>query len=619
MKVGEEINTRRARRGRLPAGTAWKLGLQSYLRHPVRAAVSALLSAIAFTLVGVSATIGRGDIAETEFRIMRENGVQSAVLKSDAGTGVAMRWTEAERALVRSELGGPVFPVVSGDCSVDNLNEGDSVYTSAQPVGFTSAEEAEGAFSVSGALPAREGEIGVTRFLAEIFAENGLETEAGTEYFDSPEALIGAPLVVNGETFRITAVIDTGFSGGQYAPLKETGEGELPEYAEQLASRFATELSFSAHALLFLPDLSALADEDSIVPEYASLSLGDSFRKELLKIEKDTGKVPVVRVSDGATGAILPASVLPALFGEIPAEGELSGTYETLGEAFSAMFAEYFSERAEEYYALAASEGYTGTPEEYAEGVLSGITPEYGPGRGEMYFDFYGEYSSDFPLSEGDRCAVSEKRSEKEYVFPIAGFYPDETGFSILLSPQFYEEVYREIGGVYDFLAAGTAVGERAAVGYLGGKTVGNFTFSLFNYVKEELDSQAELFGSIAKGAAVLSGIFGVFAVLLYVNFMMQSVRDRYSSVAVLRALGCGRGGVFGIFARECCVFGSGVLALSGLGMAAAIAAADTVLLAADGAVFALLAAGIALISLCAGGLSALSLKDEKLLEFMRE
>lgn len=618
MKVGEEINTRRTRRGRLPAGTAWKLGLQSYLRHPVRAAVSALLSAIAFTLVGVSATIGRGDIAETEFRIMRENGVQSAVLKSDAGTGVAMRWTEAERALVRSELGVPVFPVVSGDCSVDNLNEGDSVYTSAQPVGFTSAEEAEGAFSVSGALPAREGEIGVTCFLAEIFAENGLDTEEGTEYFDSPEALIGAPLVVNGETFRITAVIDTGFSGGQYAPLKETGEEALPEASEQLASRFATEISFSAHALLFLPDLSALADEDSIAPEYASLSLGDNFRKELLKIEKDTGEVPVVRVSD-ETGAILPASVLPALLGKIPAEGDLSGIYETLGEAFSAMFAEYFSERAEEYYALAAAEGYTGTPGEYAEGVLGGITPEYGPGRGEMYFDFYAEYSADFPLSEGGRCAVSEKRSEKEYVFPIAGFYPDETGFSILLSPQVYEEVYREIGGVYDFLAAGTAVGERAAVGYLGGKTVGNFTFSLFNYVKEELDSQAELFGSIAKGAAVLSGIFGVFAVLLYVNFMMQSVRDRYSSVAVLRALGCGRGGVFGIFARECCVFGLGVLALSGLGMAAAIAAADTVLLAADGAVFALLAAGIALISLCAGGLSALSLKDEKLLEFMRE
>lgn len=45
----------------------------------------------------------------------------------------------------------------------------------------------------------------------------------------------------------------------------------MPEYAEQLASRFATELSFSAHALLFLPDLSALADEDSIAPEYASL------------------------------------------------------------------------------------------------------------------------------------------------------------------------------------------------------------------------------------------------------------------------------------------------------------------------------------------------------------
>ena len=618
MKVREETNTRRARRGRLPVGTAWKLGLQSYLRHPVRAAVSALLSAIAFTLVGVSATIGRGDIAKTEFRIMRENGVQSAVLKSDAGTGVAMRWTEAERAFVQSDLGGPVFPVVSGDCSVDNLNEGDSVYTSAQPVGFTSAEEAEGVFSVSGALPAREGEIGVTRFLAEIFAENGLETEERTEYFDSPEALIGAPLVVNGETFRITAVIDTGFSGGQYAPLKETGEEALPEASEQLASRFATEISFSAHALLFLPDLSALADEDSIAPEYASLSLGDNFRKELLKIEKDTGEVPVVRVSD-ETGAILPASVLPALLGKIPAEGDLSGIYETLGEAFSAMFAEYFSERAEEYYALAAAEGYTGTPEEYAEGVLSGITPEYGPGRGEMYFDFYAEYSSDFPLSEGGRCAVSEKRSEKEYVFPIAGFYPDETGFSILLSPQVYEEVYREIGGVYDFLAAGTAVGERAAVGYLGGKTVGNFTFFLFNYVKEELDSQAELFGSIAKGAAVFSGIFGVFAVLLYVNFMMQSVRDRYSSVAVLRALGCGRGGVFGIFARECCVFGLGVLALSGLGMAAAIAAADTVLLAADGAVFALLAAGIALISLCAGGLSALSLKDEKLLEFMRE
>lgn len=263
--------------------------------------------------------------------------------------------------------------------------------------------------------------------------------------------------------------------------------------------------------------------------------MGDSFRKELLKIEKDTGKVPVVRVSDGATGAILPASVLPALFGKIPAEGELSGTYETLGEAFSAMFAEYFSERAEEYYALAASEGYTGTPEEYAEGVLSGITPEYGPGRGEMYFDFYGEYSSDFPLSEGGRCAVSEKGAKRNTFSRLRDFIRTKRDFPSCSPRNSMKKSIGRSGACTIFWPRERRSGKGPRSVIWAEKRSG---FSLFNYVKEELDSQAELFGSIAKGAAVLSGIFGVFAVLLYVNFMMQSVRDRYSSVAV-----CGRWG----------------------------------------------------------------------------
>ena len=124
------------------------------------------------------------------------------------------------------------------------------------------------------------------------------------------------------------------------------------------------------------------------------------------------------------------------------------------------------------------------------------------------------------------------------------------------------------------------------------------------------------MFGRIA---GVLSVAFGSFAVLLYLNFVLQNARDRYATIAVLWALGCGREGVFGIFAASGGLFGAGVLCLSFAGLGAAFAAAGSALFAAGLSSFLLPAAGILLLSAVGSAVPVFFAGEKKFLRLMRE
>lgn len=64
--------------GRLPAGTAMRIGVKNFGKHPFRAAITAILSVIAFVFLGISLTIASIDVEEALLNVLKESGQKNA-------------------------------------------------------------------------------------------------------------------------------------------------------------------------------------------------------------------------------------------------------------------------------------------------------------------------------------------------------------------------------------------------------------------------------------------------------------------------------------------------------------------------------------------------------------
>lgn len=64
--------------GRLPAGTAMRIGVKNFGKHPFRAAITAILSVIAFVFLGISLTIASIDVEEALINVLKESGQKNA-------------------------------------------------------------------------------------------------------------------------------------------------------------------------------------------------------------------------------------------------------------------------------------------------------------------------------------------------------------------------------------------------------------------------------------------------------------------------------------------------------------------------------------------------------------
>lgn len=600
----------------LPSSTAMKIGATSFRNHPVRTVFTLLLSVIAFALSGFAFTAGRMDSAAVTFRLMREQSLSgSAVYKIYDETGGTGRFTEEDAAFIGGRPGLRTIPAVYADIEIGNLAKaGEGIYYSVLPVGFAAAAGADEAFPVQGSLPEGNREVGITRFVAEVLLHNGLIGDAGETV--GAEDLLGAPLVLDGEKYCISAVIDTGFDGERYASLKSGADGGQGT----LAGQFFSEVRQSAHALLFLSGTEEFVRRDEIHTNLASLDFGAS-RPMRTDVLKRAGEERIVGLPGASGDLYLPVSALAELLRGILCDkvydGERCGNLWTL---FQKLFAGYFSENAAEYYRLAAEEGYAGSMDEYTAAVVGGEAVPFGKSLQEIYLDVYEAYVSEFALPEAPECVLTDEVSGRRYSLSAAGFYagkPEEN--EILLSAARFEEIYAEIGGMYDFIAVGAANDRRETTGLLAGKSGNGVTFVMENYLKEAVSGSEETIVRIGEAAGIIAVALTVFSAVLYLNFLGQSTRDKYATIAILRALGCGKRGVLKIFSCICGIFGGAVFVLSCLGLTAAIALADTALLAPDGVVFAVTALEIAAFSAVGSAVPAWASTDKKLLKLIAE
>ena len=207
--------------GRLPAGTAMRIGVKNFGKHPFRAAITAILSVIAFVFLGISLTIASIDVEEALLNVLKESGQKNAKViayeyyeTNETGSGV---WIEEflggdgnrnskkrgltleEVKMVEEETGANISPVYL--VRVDPMFEGFRVAATIEQINeavknnpgycfkfyfegylLMNEEECEAqGFQVEGRLPQTPDEAAINGCCFNELALAGLISESGEE------------------------------------------------------------------------------------------------------------------------------------------------------------------------------------------------------------------------------------------------------------------------------------------------------------------------------------------------------------------------------------------------------------------------------------------------------
>ncbi len=101
----------------------------------------------------------------------------------------------------------------------------------------------------------------------------------------------------------------------------------------------------------------------------------------------------------------------------------------------------------------------------------------------------------------------------------------------------------------------------RAVTAYLRS----NDRFRVYNATVQNAEKYTEQIKRIGTWSGVLAAVFGVFATLLLLNFLLQSFTDRYRSLGILKANGANTAGLFKVFFCEAAVISGIVFILSSI------------------------------------------------------
>ena len=223
------------RKADLSFKTAFKIGSSNLRHHPIRLCLTLILSVIAFTLFGMSFTL----ITRTEERAVIDcvydvGSDGTLAVKQDAN-GMRQTISEEER-----EEFAAVFPetigLIEGVTGIEELDGTLTAYYSVKPFAFGFLDEdLVNVSALDGSFPKTEEEIIITKYTAAQI----LSLRGGSN-------AVGMTLNINGATFCICGVLDTGFSGEAF--------GDLKGVYDTVSDRFTDlyyQLSKSAHTTVY--------------------------------------------------------------------------------------------------------------------------------------------------------------------------------------------------------------------------------------------------------------------------------------------------------------------------------------------------------------------------------
>ncbi|MBR2968093.1 MAG: ABC transporter ATP-binding protein/permease [Clostridia bacterium] len=536
----ESKKEQKAIRSKMPLRSALKIGCSNFKYHPIRLIATVFLAMIAFSFFGISLNPVVDDISTIMYSTMEKHGVEQSALFKQIETDeytYSLLVKEQDRQEVISRA-GVALAVKYCESGIENLGTLSEIpyYVSPQLFSCISLSEIDKCgFSLRGSLPKDNSEIAITSYTAELLIKSGIVVGNETLFYNTPQELLGKVLVVDGKLYTISGIIDTKLDAYKYADLKQA-QG----YSEALYGRFASEISYGAHNLLYV-NQNGFDDESSFMPQSVVIRR-DLFNQTVSKIEQlDVAKYNVCSLSN-EDGIYLPKSyIAESLVGH--------SNFDTLKNLSD----EHWSLYCGEYYQQALQNGFSGTIDAYYQTVFNTLTNSYGISSVDIYYSVLSDNKELFAPVD---CSIESLAIDYNKAVKIKGYYDsDSLSASVLADEAVYDDIYSQIGGIYSHLVVMQNLMGRSAFSYYTTSSSG-ISYQLSNFVIETVKGMEDKIIALRSVMTYLSVAFAAFSIILLLNFMLCSVTEKSNTIGILKSLGCSNFNLIKIFVLEGLIVG---------------------------------------------------------------
>lgn len=252
-------------RSKLPARHAFKIGVSSLKTKPLRLFFTILLCTVAFIFFGLLSTMTfydneatfKASLKDSNYELVQTGKVYQITEKLYADGEMEYEYTmsktgnftDEELADYAKTFGTDAFGAVSvwGNFNVDSKP---SEYWSTEISYFAYLSDTNGLRErVTGKYPEKSDEICISSYTADVIYICHIRDKETGEVIElsKPEDIIGKNLTINGNTYTVTGIVDSGKIPEKYDVLKN---GESDNY--QLAAGLYYELQDGLHQVVFV-------------------------------------------------------------------------------------------------------------------------------------------------------------------------------------------------------------------------------------------------------------------------------------------------------------------------------------------------------------------------------
>ena len=535
-------------KSKLPMKYAFKIGASSLKHKKFRLVMTILLSCVAFVLFGLADTMASYDYVTTSVSSLADPSSQITYAAFEKQIGYYEeqydytywdygRLTEEDYAKIKAETGVTMYPVFSTagqwqsglylDMNFHNYLAGmedRSYYYATGFAGYVEASEEllkdMGAKLAAGSLPKNADELAISSFVLESFKQYGYREsyEAEKVTIRSAADMIGKTLTMDGITYTVTGVVDTGIDYTRYNTLKE----ELKDDAD-------------------------LTDQIVFMVLYQELRYSLNYSLSGLAM---VAPGQIQRIND----TLLENRDLSGLLyihGENYWQNEgFVGTLNRLGDTKVVWL------DGQERTTLPENEIIL-SEREYMNSVFRNNLENSGYDFSALYASENPDYSQILTMS---LTMDTHQPPYNSYNVRIVGIIPEdqECSFSHIISDSIFNLFsVSDEPMVCQTIAAmpGDEAGIRKIVEFSDMELTdadGNaIAFNLMNPISYELKSLDEVFEVMRTVFLWVGVVFVVFASLLFSNFIATSISYKKREIGILRAIGSRSNDVFRIFFAE--------------------------------------------------------------------
>lgn len=541
-------------KSKLPYKDSLKMGAAGLRAKKFRLVMTILLSVIAFTFFTLSDTLASFDFASNSVQTMYDNNFEIAsiyrrnVVKDEYSDYTYERpasFTSVDTANFASKFPQLTLfefyqkPVYLSE-SYHTSEQGYSYYYMQNTTGFIELND-ESDLNLSlmplenSYYPTLLTEIAITDFVAEHFVKYGLKNYGAITTF---QQLIGKNMLVGGQTFKITAVLDTNTNLEFYKEKLDVNElknedyrfiSKFDELKRYLLGQIFVKVGFAEQYFLMSNEIDIERLGDSL-----SANIGSANRyAQIMKLRSFSSSMDIYT-------------------GSLPAFTTLERNEVVITSSFMRMidsmtFDTSFNQAMNEYETTHGSEP-TG----------AALLAIYNNVIKSMFDTLIVQTSSNILMQTFSWIGGFEYFQDRTFVVKgivIDDVLPDYTKYDsmIVIEEGLYDELFEQVNApsaVY-FLITNNRVIDLELFRYFEKKDLGGYRYTGVTPFSGELNNVRFIVDIVRPIFFWISVVFAAFSILLMANFISLSITYKKKEIGILRAIGARSSDVFGIFFNE--------------------------------------------------------------------